>query len=101
MLNEENSKLFSKITSLTSHKDDTPLSQFNWSIEMKKLGSIMSISPNNITITVNKNLLTECTKIIENMNLLSIYNTLKNNDDINSALIQIILLCFLYQNSLN
>lgn len=101
MLNEENSKLFSKITSLTSAKDDAPLSQFNWSIEMKKLGSIMSISPNNITVTVNKNLLTECTKIIENMNLLSIYDTLKNNDDINSALIQIILLCFLYQNSLN
>ena len=93
----QNDELKQKLISLKELNEKKEI-KVNPMFQIANLNELLNTTE-QINIRINKELLVKVTKYVDDQKLIRLENILKNNSDLNSVIVQIILLEFMNQNS--
>ncbi|CCJ33521.1 hypothetical protein CAAU_1437 [Caloramator australicus RC3] len=101
ILNNKIDSLEMNLANLFSRSKETNISDKNTSVEITQMiNQILESNNEKISVQINKELLSRAARYIDNKSLIKLETIVKEGHDINSTILQYILILFIQQNSL-
>jgi hypothetical protein len=101
ILNNKIDSLEINLANLFSRSKETNISDKNTSVEITQMiNQILESNNEKISVQINKELLSRAARYIDNKSLIKLETIVKEGHDINSTIVQYILILFIQQNSL-
>lgn len=85
---------------INSQQEDEPQKKNKLSTTIQSLNELINSNNEQVTVQINKELLSKVTKYVDANSLIKLESIVRESYDLNSTIIQSILLAFIHQNSL-